>query len=122
MFVLRQSSSGLLLPSACLVDPSCGESLSTRKRRPATDYRGRRRVERRGELACPSIGYAVTLNPTCYLTIVDRYRMLHGDRAFVEEFYPSVKKAVEFMVDLNRGPDGIVSMADRLVSVWPGVQ
>ena len=74
-----------------------------------------------GELASPSIGYTVTLNPTCYLTIVDRYRMLHGDHAFTLEFYPSVKKAVEFMVDLNRGPDGIVSMPDRLVSVWPGI-
>jgi uncharacterized protein (DUF608 family) len=70
-----------------------------------------------GELACPSIGYAVTLNPTCYLTIVDRYRMLHGDHAFTEEFYPSVKKAVEFMVDLNRGADGIVSMPDRLAAI-----
>ena len=74
-----------------------------------------------GELATPTIGYQVTVNPTFYLTMVDRYRMLHGDHAFTLKFYPSVKKAVEFMADLNRGPDGIVSMPDRLVSVWPGV-
>jgi uncharacterized protein (DUF608 family) len=73
------------------------------------------------ELASPGMGYEVTLSSTSYVTLVDRYRMLHGDHAFTSEFFPSVKKAIEFMVDLNRGPDGIVSMPDRLVSVWPGV-
>jgi uncharacterized protein (DUF608 family) len=73
------------------------------------------------EIATPSICYQVTLSTTSYVTMVDRYRMLHGDAAFTREFYPSVKKAIEFMVDLNRGPDGVVSMPDRLVSEWPGV-
>jgi non-lysosomal glucosylceramidase len=73
------------------------------------------------ELATPSICYQVTLSTTSYVTMVDRYRMLHGDAAFSQEFYPSAKKAIEFMVDLNRGPDGVVSMPDRLVSEWPGV-
>jgi len=73
------------------------------------------------ELASPTVGYTVTLNPTCYVTMVDCYRMLHGNPAFTREFYPSVKKAVEYMIDLSRGPDGEVSMPDRLVSVWPGV-
>ncbi|HLM82987.1 MAG TPA: GH116 family glycosyl-hydrolase [Terriglobales bacterium] len=73
------------------------------------------------ELASPDIGYQVVLNPTVYITIVDRFRMLHHDETFVREFYPSVKRAVEFMVGLNRGPDGVVSMPDHLASVWPGV-
>jgi uncharacterized protein (DUF608 family) len=73
------------------------------------------------ELAAPTVGYTVTLNPPCYITMVDCYRMLHGDAAFTREFYPSVKRAVEYMIDLNRGPDGVVSMPDRLISVWPGV-
>ncbi len=73
------------------------------------------------ELASPDIGYQVALNPTAYVSIVDRFRMLHGDESFVRAFYPSVKRAVEYMVGLNRGPDGTVSMPDRLESVWPGV-
>jgi uncharacterized protein (DUF608 family) len=73
------------------------------------------------ELATPTIGYTVTLNPFSYVVMVDRYRMLHGDKVFTREFYPSVKKTIEYQVDLNRGPDGLVSMPDRLMSVWPGV-
>jgi non-lysosomal glucosylceramidase len=73
------------------------------------------------ELACPSIVNSTTCTPFCYLTIVDRYRMLHGDEAFTRECYPSVKEAIESIRELNRGPDGIVSMPDHLVANWPGV-
>jgi uncharacterized protein (DUF608 family) len=73
------------------------------------------------EMASPLAGYQVTLNTPCYVTLVDRYWLLHGDDAFLREFYPSVKKSIEFMVDLNSGPDGIVSMPDRLVSVHPNL-
>jgi len=73
------------------------------------------------EVASPGLGYTVTLNPTSYLTIMDRYRLMHGDDAFTREFFPSAKKAIEFLMDLNRGPDAAVSMPDHLVSVWPGV-
>jgi uncharacterized protein (DUF608 family) len=73
------------------------------------------------EVASPTLGYTVTLNPFSYVTMVDRYSMLHGDAAFTHEFYPSVKKAIEYQVNLNRGPDGIVSMPDRILSVWPGI-
>ena len=71
------------------------------------------------EMATPHYGYQATLNTPCYVTLVDRYRLLHGDDDFVREFYPSVKRSIEFMVDLNRGPDGVVSMPDRLVSFHP---
>jgi uncharacterized protein (DUF608 family) len=73
------------------------------------------------EVATPTLGYEVVLSTTCYVAMVDRYGLLHGDDRFVHEFYPSVKRSIEFMIDLNRGPDGIVSMPDRLVSVWPGL-
>jgi uncharacterized protein (DUF608 family) len=68
------------------------------------------------EMASPTPGYTVTTNAPLYVALVDRYWLLHGDDAFVREFYPSIRKAIEFMVDLNRGPDGVVSMPDRLVS------
>ncbi len=69
------------------------------------------------EMASPTPGYQVTTNVPCFVDLVDRYGLLHGDDAFVQEFYPSIKKSIEFMADLNRGPDGIASMPDRLVSV-----
>jgi uncharacterized protein (DUF608 family) len=67
--------------------------------------------------ASPTRGYQVALNGPCYVDMVDRYALCHGDEPFLREFYPSVKKALEFTLDLNRGPDGVVSMPDRKVSV-----
>jgi uncharacterized protein (DUF608 family) len=69
-------------------------------------------------VASPTVGYQVTLNTPWYAGLVDNYWLLHGDEAFLREFYPSVRKSIEFMVGLNRGPDGLISMPDRMVSVW----
>ncbi len=63
----------------------------------------------------PLYGYQTTTNNVCYLAMVYRYWLVTGDEVFLREFYPSLKKAIIFMVDLNRGPDGIVSMPDRIV-------
>lgn len=69
------------------------------------------------DMASPTRGYQVVLNGPCYIDMVDRYWMVTGDDDFLREFYPSVKKNTLFNVGLNRGPDGIISMPDRRVSV-----
>jgi uncharacterized protein (DUF608 family) len=69
------------------------------------------------EFAMPSRGYQVTMNGPCYADLVHRYLLCYGDAALLREFLPSVKAAVAFTLDLNRGPDGIISMPDRRVSV-----
>lgn len=69
------------------------------------------------DFARPSPGYQVALNSCCYVDLLDRYLMCHGTKELLEEFYPSMKKAVLYTMDLNRGPDGVVSMPDRKVSV-----
>jgi uncharacterized protein (DUF608 family) len=69
------------------------------------------------EFAMPTRGQQVTMNGPCYVDLVDRYLMCHGTKELLRDFYPSVKKAVIFTMDLNRGPDGVVSMPDRRVSV-----
>ncbi len=68
------------------------------------------------EFAMPARGYQVTTNGPCYVDLVDRFLRCHGTKELAGEFYPSVKKAVTFTMDLNRGPDGVVSMPDRLLS------
>ena len=62
--------------------------------------------------AMPSRGYQITMNGPCYVDMVDRYLLCHGTKELVDEFYPSVKKAATYTMDLNRGPDGMVSMPD----------
>lgn len=69
------------------------------------------------EMARPTRGYQVTENGASYTDMVHRCWLCHGDREFLEEFYPSVKKALLFTMDLNRGPDGVISFPDRRVSV-----
>ena len=65
----------------------------------------------------PSRGYQITMNGPCYVDLVDRYLLAHGSKELAAEFYPSVKKATEFTMGLNRGPDGIVSMPNPRASV-----
>ncbi len=69
------------------------------------------------EFAMPCRGYQVTMNGPCYVDMVGRYLLCHGDGALLREFWPSLKAAVAFTMDLNRGPDGVISMPDRRVSV-----
>ncbi len=67
--------------------------------------------------AMASRGYQVTMNGPCYVDLVDRYLMCHGSKELAAEFYPSVKKATAFTMNLNRGPDGVVSMPNPRASV-----
>ena len=67
--------------------------------------------------AMPSRGYQITMNGPCYVDLVDRYLLAHGSKELAAEFYPSVKKATEFTMGLNRGPDGIVSMPNPRASI-----
>ena len=76
---------------------------------PAMDFKG------------PGRGYQVTMNPACYTEMVARYWRTHGSPEFLQEFYPSVKKAAEFTLQMNRAPGGIIAMPDRKLSaVFPG--
>ena len=62
-------------------------------------------------------GYNITMNGPCYVDLVDRYMLAHGSKELAAEFYPSVKKATTFTMELNRGPDGIVSMPNPRASI-----
>ena len=57
----------------------------------------------------------VTLNGPCWASLVDRYALCWGDRAFLKEFYPSVKKNTEFTMSLRSDADP----GDRLMRI-PG--
>jgi len=77
------------------------------------------------ELALPSPGYArkpqTTLDGPCYVEMVDKLWQRVGDRALLDEFYPSVKKNTIFTMNLRpgSGPAGIVSMpADNNAYDW----
>ena len=65
----------------------------------------------------PTRGYQVVENVSSYVDMVYRHYLLHKSDEFLKEFYHSVKQATIFMVNLNRGEDGIISMPDRRVSV-----
>lgn len=53
------------------------------------------------EMVYPSPGYQTSLNGVCYVALIDRYWQVTGDMALLEEFYDSVKRAVEFTVNLR---------------------
>lgn len=69
------------------------------------------------EMTRPSRGYQVTQNGANYTDMACRYWLCRGDGDFLKEFYPSLKQALIFTMDLNRGPDGVISFPDRRVSV-----
>jgi uncharacterized protein (DUF608 family) len=62
------------------------------------------------EMATPTRGYQTTTNGICYADMVDKYWLRTGDDEFLKEFYPSVKRNMIYTVELNPGPDGIISM------------
>ncbi|MHB8277612.1 MAG: GH116 family glycosyl-hydrolase [Candidatus Humimicrobiaceae bacterium] len=68
------------------------------------------------EITMPTPGYQATTNGVCLSAAVHRLWNTTGDDSVIREFYQMVKKNVEFTMDLNRGPDGVVSMPDRIVS------
>lgn len=53
--------------------------------------------------------YQSSTNGVIYADLVDRYWQLTGDDGFLHEFYPSVKKNLIFTMQLNSGPDGVIS-------------
>ncbi len=62
------------------------------------------------DMASPSPGYQSTMNGPCYIDMFDRYWQRSGNQALLDEFYPSLKRAVLYTIDLRPGADGIVSV------------
>ncbi len=62
------------------------------------------------EMALPVRGYQTTSNGISYADMVDRYWRRTGKDEFLQEFYPSVKRNTVYTVNLNPGPDGVISM------------
>ena len=62
------------------------------------------------EMAMPSRGYQTTTNGISYADMVDKYWLRTGDDEFLREFYPSVKQNMIYTMNLNPGPDGVISM------------
>ena len=62
------------------------------------------------ELATPSRGYQTTTNGISYLDMVDKYWRRTADDAVLKEFYPSIKQNTLYTMNLNPGPDGVISM------------
>jgi uncharacterized protein (DUF608 family) len=62
------------------------------------------------DMATPSPGYQNTLNGPCYVDMFDRYWQTTGDDSILKEFYPSLKKAVVYTINLRPGPEGIISV------------
>ena len=68
------------------------------------------------DFARPTRGYQTTMNGFAYTEMVDRYWLSTGDDDFIREFYPSVKKNLEFTMDLR--PQ--YSIGDRVISMPEG--
>lgn len=62
------------------------------------------------DMASPSPGYQSTMNGANYLGLFDRYWQCTGDAEIVKDFYASIKKAVIYTVNLNPGPEGLISV------------
>ena len=53
------------------------------------------------DLAAPDKGYQTILNSACYIVMADRYWQTTGDGDFLKEFYPSLKRANDFSMNLR---------------------
>jgi uncharacterized protein (DUF608 family) len=62
------------------------------------------------EMAMPNRGYQTTTNGISYADMVDKYWLRTADTEFLKEFYPSVKHNMIYTMNLNPGPDGVISM------------
>jgi uncharacterized protein (DUF608 family) len=71
------------------------------------------------DLVSPTTGYQVTSNGPCLVDMIDRLWICLRDRELLEELYPAVRAVTRYTMDLNRGPAGVISFPDRLVSVFP---
>ncbi len=62
------------------------------------------------DMATPEFYWQVSLNGMCYVDMVDRLWQRSGDGAILREFYPSVKRANTFTMNLNTDPGGPIRM------------
>lgn len=53
------------------------------------------------DLAAPDKGYQSILNAACYVVMLDRYWQLTGNDEVLKEFYPSIKRANDFSMNLR---------------------
>jgi len=70
------------------------------------------------DFATPEYFWQVSLNGTCYVSLVDRLWQSTGDDRVLREFYESVKRCNTFAMNLASGPAGVISIADRGGSEW----
>jgi len=63
----------------------------------------------------------ITMDSQVYVQMVDRYMQVTGDRSILASWYPSVKKAMQFMFSLDREGDGLpeVSGNNQYYDSWP---
>ena len=66
------------------------------------------------DLGSPDAGYQTVLNGACYVIMADRYWRTVGDDAFLKEFYPSVRRANDFAMNLRPkyGPSQVMAMPE----------
>ena len=62
------------------------------------------------DFATPTYEWKQALNGSCYITLVDRLWLRTGDDAMLREFYPSLKACNDYLMALNTGYGGPVSM------------
>lgn len=65
-----------------------------------------------------------TLNGCCFVDMVDRLWLRTGDDEVVKEFYPYVKRTVDYMMSLVSGPANVISTAGDQwyeAMAWPGM-
>ena len=63
------------------------------------------------DMATPKSGdYQATTNGPSYVDLFDRYWQRTGDDDLLREFYPSLKQAVLWTLQLRPGPEGIISV------------
>ncbi len=64
------------------------------------------------DMATPEYYWQVSLNGMCYIDMVDRLWQRTQERGVLAEFYPSVKKANTFLMNLAQGPGKAIRMPD----------
>jgi len=57
--------------------------------------------------------YQKTLNPCCFVDLVDRLWQRTGDDSVLSEFYPAAKKTTQYVVGLIQTREGIISNAGQ---------
>jgi uncharacterized protein (DUF608 family) len=62
------------------------------------------------DFATPTYDWQQALNGSCYVALADRLWLRTGDEAFFREFYESVKASNTYVLSLNTGYAGPVSM------------